>query len=791
MSQFFRPLSSESEDSESEQEQTQTASKPRWVDDSSDEEEKRVVKPLREKRWLAMANICKNLKNHARISDFVSLATDFDELASQLAKSKSIVEAEGVPVFFTRNLVRIEDAVSAITKDESKKMNVKNSKALNKLKQLIKKDFKAYEAEIEAYRKNPILSEESEAESEEAEESSSEEEWGSPSSSEVASEDEREYDPNNRRAYWELKEEKEEEKETQKKPKAVRPKKETDTKDIGEVAKTEYTSHIIAIRLKELQELRGRRAAVPKTYVETLKEMLEQNTEPDLEADILNLLVNFEFESSKNASAVYMERALWLGTVGHLGRLFKLFQRHPALFREGTGERFSTLRYSLAQFLERLNEELKKALKNIDSQSTEYVERLQDLLVLSNLAGDSLEFYKAESDSLNLARVALLRLEHIHYLHDTFLQTLKNGYTGTDHNLYFQVEDSQDVVSVLSAHVYITGDEKMKLHALLMQVYHHALHGRYQQARELLALRNPSESLLNDTSLQVLFNRAVVQMGLSAFSNGLIQDAFNWLNDIVSSYRVDELLAQSVSRKDRTPGQERDDRKRQVPYHMQIKSNIVEAVYFICAILLDIPLMAMNPLDPHKNTHSKYLKRVLDSNERNLTVGPPESVKDYIIAAAISLKRGSWEETKDFLLKIDIWRFIPCAAEVKEHLIKKIKEAALVTYILSYADAYESFSQSQLSRLFEMPETEVFSLVSRLIYIGQLKASWEGNVIVLDCNVPSKLQFLSNQLTEKLTACTEASEKLMDFRGVYADFLGEATQRRTNLNRRRRVKKQA
>jgi translation initiation factor 3 subunit C len=786
MSQFFRPLSSESEDSESEQEQTQTTSKPRWLDQSSDEEEeKRVVRSFRDKRWAVMGDICKNLKNHARIGDFVSLVTDYDRLVAEIVKSKAIVEAEGLPAFFTRNLVRIEDAVAAVSKDEAKKLNTKSSKALNKLKQLIKKDNKLYEAEIEAFRKNPVLSEESSEESEAAEESSSDE-WGSGSDSEEAESDDVR-DPNNRRAFWELKEEKKEEKPAESMPKIPRkPNKESDSLNLREAPKVEYNSYVILAKLKEIQELRGRRAAVPRTLVESLKEMLEHNTEAELEADILSLLVNFEFESSKNTSVVHMERPLWLDTIAHLERLFQLFKKSPGVFKHG--ERLTNLRYSLAQFLERLNDELKKALKNVDSQSAEYVERLQDLLVLSSLANQSMEFY--ETDNLNLARVALLRLEHLHYLHDDFLDTLKRNYSGGETGLYFQVEDSQATVADLSAKVYTSADEKMKLQALLMQVYHHALHSRYLQARELLALRNPSESLLNDTHLQVLFNRTVVQMGLSAFANGLIQDAFNWLNDIVSSYRVDELLAQSVSRKERTPGQERDDRKRQVPYHMQIKSNIVEAVYFICAILLDIPQMAMNPLDPHKHTHSKYLKRVLDSSEKTLLVGPPESVKDYIVAAAESLKQGSWMATCEALMKLDIWRFVPSASVVKERLVKKVKESALITYILSYADAYESFSQAQLSLLFDLPKSEVFSLVSRLISIGQLKASWEGNVIVLDCDAPSKLQFVSNQLTERLTQCTEANEKLMEFRGVFASSLSEVTQRRTNLNRRRRVKKQ-
>lgn len=61
--------------------------------------------------------------------------------------------------------------------------------------------------------------------------------------------------------------------------------------------------------------------------------------------------------------------------------------------------------------------------------------------------------------------------------------------------------------------------------AVLLQIYHHSLHNRLQEAKELVMKSRVSQIIAKQQiGNQVLYNRAFVQCGLAAFRLGLFEE---------------------------------------------------------------------------------------------------------------------------------------------------------------------------------------------------------------------------------------------------------------------------
>lgn len=422
--------------------------------------------------------------------------------------------------------------------------------------------------------------------------------------------------------------------------------------------------------------------------------------------------------------------------------------------------------------------------------------RLSDEALLLDLAEMVQQYFIRAEDYKAAANIALLRVEHIYYKHDTMANAVAQAHLFTQTwGRYADLHPAcvgkpSDVRSVNVTHpaawlgkpsvtapqrnmvvemekltnfVFKHGDERTKTRALLCSVFHNALHDRYYIARDLFLMSHIQEHIDKmDTKTQILYNRALVTLGLCAFRTGLLQKAYDCLASICSG-RVRELLAQGPSRwqPDKDVEQEKAERRRQIPYHMHINPDLLECTFLVCATVLELPVMVLNP----GNTQRTHFKKYLGMYNRQLFTGPPENTREHVLSAAKSLLNGDWQKGTDLILNLEVWNLIPGdgSSRVKAMLAVTLKETALKLYLYTTGQFYETLSLSYLVEMFEIEEKQIKKIISKMIFHKELSASWDyNNVLVLHKIDATATQTLALAMADKLAYIVESNERILD-----------------------------
>ena len=209
----------------------------------------------------------------------------------------------------------------------------------------------------------------------------------------------------------------------------------------------------------------------------------------------------------------------------------------------------------------------------------------------------------------------------------------------------------------------------------------------------------------------------------------------------------------------------------QIPYHLHINLDLLEACHLISAMFLEVPNMAQQGTD-ESNTRrvrvqSRTFRKYHDMAQRQVFTGPPEQTRDFVMTASKALMKGDWKKCSDLLQELEVWDLVAgedAAKEIKAMLVEKIKQTGLRTYLLAFSSQYDSLSHDQLCQMFEMDKNDVHSVVSKMMINRDLIASWDQTTgtIVMRKVEPSALQVLALQFAEKATSLVDANERLLD-----------------------------
>ena len=83
-------------------------------------------------------------------------------------------------------------------------------------------------------------------------------------------------------------------------------------------------------------------------------------------------------------------------------------------------------------------------------------------------------------------------------------------------------------------------------------------------------------------------------------------------------------------------------------------------------------------------------------SERQALVGPPESMREHVVAASKAMRNGDWKKCRDYIINekmnAKVWDLFCEADKVREMLSRKIQEETLRTYLFTYSKVYNSIS---------------------------------------------------------------------------------------------------
>jgi translation initiation factor 3 subunit C len=124
--------------------------------DSESEDDRKVqLRSNRDKCFAALHASCEEIRNKFKNNDWSAIVTLFDELNKNVDKVLKLTPAP--PKMYVRILGELEDHLSAslANKEQRKKMSSTNSKALNTMRQRLKRHNAAYAEQLAAYRDDP------------------------------------------------------------------------------------------------------------------------------------------------------------------------------------------------------------------------------------------------------------------------------------------------------------------------------------------------------------------------------------------------------------------------------------------------------------------------------------------------------------------------------------------------------------------------------------------------------------------------------------------------------------
>lgn len=697
-------------------------------------------------------------------NDWVAASDQLDKLLRFIQRHQTsmlaspIPPAGHIPPAFLKAITELDESIAETVKAEkgaSKKMPANKAKALNQMRQTLKKKTKEFETQLKQYTFDP------EAYTDAYNVANTPVKTRRAPTAQAAADG------------------------------AETPDNEDGFTTIGRGGRqVALTADSVFKTLREIFDQRGRKNTDRAETIRTLQRLLEVSETTYQQIRVLLALIPARLDYSQNLASIPHDS--WVACLKEFDQLVTLLLKEQDYTVKDQVPEYDDMAErtpqteggrvavagNLVSLLENLDNEFTKTLQHTDAHEhgAEYIERLREETPLYVTIAKAQSLFEREQWADQTARAVMRRVEHVYAKPDAIVDHFEAAVNKaaeqegfTSQITPFGVErDASQLIHLLCVHIYHSDAPLLRARAILAHIFNHAIHARYHQARDLLLMSHLHDTIQHaDVATQIMYNRAMVQLGLAAFRCGFIHECQTILQDMFQTQRQKELLAQAVQRytSSLSPEQELIEKRRLLPFHMHLNIELLEAAYLTSCMLVEIPLLAsVDTEEQRRRIASKQFKRLLDLADKQAFMGPPENTRDHIIKAAKALQAGEWERARDLILTIKIWALLDNVDDVKDMLARKIQEEGLRTYLFTYAPYYQSLSLAHLATMFALPQQAVTSIVSRMIYTDELAASLDqiDGVVVFNRVEQTDVQRLAQQLADRAVNLLEQNEKTLD-----------------------------
>jgi translation initiation factor 3 subunit C len=268
-----------------------------------------------------------------------------------------------------------------------------------------------------------------------------------------------------------------------------------------------------------------------------------------------------------------------------------------------------------------------------------------------------------------------------------------------------------------------------------------------------------------DVEIKILYNRAITQLGITAFNQGLVHESHNHLQDIYSTKRIKELLAQGVYgvlNIENSYDQELFENRILYPIHMHINLELVESIHLISCLFVEATNLIRGGTQA---ANTRQFQKLLDFYSRASLTGILDSTRDKIVEITRLILKGHWLHSLSIMRSLPCWSLLSPTKRTTlfEYLEEHTRNVALQVYLIVYSSVYSSLSLLKICKRFNLDKESASSIICTLIKCLDISGTFDqrADLIIFETHSKSKLQKSIELAYDKADILVEINENTL------------------------------